>query len=226
MKKILVVLLPLIALVAVFFLFHNADAQYKSAPAKRSAEKSVSVDTCYGCHDPVKQLHTMGKHAKINCVNCHSGLDKHLANPGPDTRPVTDVSWEACGTCHKEQYDSFMKVAMHRPARDEKSQLTNRAPNPFWDKLMAGHGFTKEHNLTRSHIDMLPDHLVVDRAYGGRFQGKNGWNYILEKGKAWDILIDTQPTATQHKSFIPQSAAAANPVCLQCKSQDQILKWS
>jgi formate-dependent nitrite reductase cytochrome c552 subunit len=91
---------------------------------------------------------------------------------------------------------------------------------------MMGHAFTKEHNLTRSHVNMLPDHLVVDRAYGGRFQGRNGWNYLLEKGRAWDILVDTQPTATQHRSFITQGAAAANPVCLQCKSQDQILKWS
>jgi len=119
-----------------------------------------------------------------------------------------------------------MKTAYHRPARDEKSQLTNRAPNPFWDKLMMGHGFTKEHNLTRSHPWMLPDHLVVDRAYGGRFQGKNEWQYILETGKAWDILEDKYPEATEHKAFITQSAAAANPVCLQCKSQDHILKWA
>ena len=119
-----------------------------------------------------------------------------------------------------------MKQALHRPARDEKSQLTNRSPNPFWDKLMAGHGFTKEHNLTRSHVNMLTDHLIVDRAYGGRFQAKNGWEYIFEKGKAWDILTDTHHETKEHKAFIPQSAAAANPVCLQCKSQDQILKWS
>lgn len=205
----------------------TADAQYKAAGAKKPAkEANVKVDVCYGCHDPIKQLHTMGKHGKVNCVNCHSGLTKHLAGPGPDTRPETDMSWEACGACHKEQFESFMKVAMHRPARDEKSQLTNRSPNPFWDKLMAGHGFTKEHGLTRSHVNMLTDHYVVDRAYGGRFQGKSGWNYILEKGRAWDVLMDTQPTATVHKAFIPQSAAAANPVCLQCKSQDQILKWA
>jgi hypothetical protein len=31
-----------------------------------------------------------GKHSKVNCVNCHSGLEKHLKSPGPDTRPVTE----------------------------------------------------------------------------------------------------------------------------------------
>lgn len=227
-KKMLMAFMLVSALVAAGAWLNTADAQYKAeAGKKRQKQADVKVDACYGCHDPIKQLHTMGKHSKNNCTNCHSGdFKKHMENPGPDTRPITDTSWEACGQCHKEQFDSFMKVAMHRPARDEKSQLTNRSPNPFWDKLMAGHGFTKEHNLTRSHVNMLTDHYVVDRAYGGRFQGKNGWNYILEKGKAWDILMDTQPTATQHRSFITQGAAAANPVCLQCKSQDQILKWA
>ena len=210
----------------------NADAgkakPYGEGGAKIAikTEKPVKVDSCYGCHEPVKSLHKMGKHAKINCVNCHSGLGKHLAAPGPDTRPETNVSWEACGQCHKEQYDSFMKEAYHRPARDEKSQLTNRAPNPFWDKLMMGHGFTKEHNLTRSHNWMLIDHYVVDRAYGGRFQPKNGWQYIFEKGKAFDVLEDKYPNTNEHKAYIPQSAAAANPVCLQCKTQDHILDWA
>ncbi|MBI4632914.1 MAG: ammonia-forming cytochrome c nitrite reductase subunit c552 [Deltaproteobacteria bacterium] len=204
----------------------SAQGKHKTAAKPVTAEKAVNVAACYGCHAPVEELHQGGKHARINCSKCHTGLAKHLQDPGPSTRPVTNTSWEACGQCHREQYNSFMTTSVHRPARDEKSQLTNRAPNPFWDKLMAGHGFTKEHNLTRSHVLMLPDHLVVDRAFGGRFQGKNGWNYLLEKGKAWDILEDKYPDIKEHKPIIPQSAAAANPVCLQCKSQDHILKWA
>ena len=197
-----------------------------STAAKVKTENPAKVEACYECHDPIKSLHKMGKHANVNCVSCHSGLEKHLKNPGAETRPATDTSWEACGKCHKDQFSSFMQVAKHRPARDEKSQLTNRSPNPFWDKLMAGHGFTKEHNLTRSHVNMLTDHLIVDRAYGGRFQAKHGWEYVLEKGKAWDILTDRHPETKVHKIFTPQTVPAANPVCLQCKSQDQILKWS
>lgn len=219
------------AIFTAFFLFsqHSAAAEpLYNALAKKAApkEKSVAVASCYDCHDPIKQLHTMGKHAKINCANCHTGLAKHLDAPGPDTRPTTLTSWEACGQCHKQQYQSFMKETYHRPARDEKSQLTSRSPNPFWDKLMAGHGFTKEHNLTRSHVNMLTDQLVVDRAFGGRFQPKRGWNYILEKGKLWDLLVDTHPESKEQKVFLPQTAAAANPVCLQCKTQDHILKWA
>ena len=43
---------------------------------------------------------------------------------------------------------------------------------------------------------MLPDHPVVDCAYGGRFQGRRGRNYILEIGRAWDILADGDPTTS------------------------------
>ncbi|MCL4476389.1 MAG: ammonia-forming cytochrome c nitrite reductase subunit c552 [Nitrospirae bacterium] len=229
MKKFLSVFIAVAAFALISGIYNSTvDAEYKAAPGKKAvpAEKAVAAEACYGCHAAIKELHTMGKHAKVNCSNCHRGLDKHLKGPGPDTRPATVMAWEACGQCHKEQYESFMKGTYHRPARDEKSQLTNRAPNPFWDKLMAGHGFTKEHNLTRSHNWMLIDHLIVDRAYGGRFQGKNGWQYIFDKGKAWDVLTDKYPDNKEHKTFIPQSAAAANPVCLQCKTQDQILKWA
>lgn len=201
--------------------FSEADAK-KAAPA----EKPVKPQDCYGCHATIKDLHANGKHAKVNCTNCHSGIEKHLHAPGPEARPTTDTSWQACGKCHRVQMESFMEASYLRPARDEKSQVSNRAPNPFWDKLMMGHGFTKEHNLTRSHVFMLTDHLTVDRAYGGRFQPKGGWTYIFEKGKAWDILMDKFPENKDHKVFLPQTAAAANPVCLQCKTQDQILDWA
>jgi formate-dependent nitrite reductase cytochrome c552 subunit len=203
-------------LIAVFLVFAGG-IYFSPADAEKAqpADKPVKVDACYGCHATVKELHKMGKHAKINCNNCHKGLEKHLGAPGPDTRPETDMSWEACGKCHKEQYDSFMQQTFHRPARDEKSQLTGRSPNPYWDKLMAGHGFTKEHNTTRSHVNMLVDQFAVDRAFGGRFQPKKGWNYIFEKGRVWDILEDRYPDQGKRSS---RSRSAANPVCLQCKT--------
>jgi formate-dependent nitrite reductase cytochrome c552 subunit len=201
-----------------------ACSAYAAGPKK--AAKDPDADTCYACHDPVKQLHSSGKHARVGCGSCHGGLAAHLDAPGPDTRPATDVSWEACGKCHKEQFQSFMQVSLHRPARDEKSQLTNRSPNPFWDKLMAGHGFTKEHALTRSHVNMVVDQFAVDRSFGGRFQGIRGWEYVLEKGKVWDILKDTRPETNEHRPFLTQSAAAANPTCMQCKTQDNILNWA
>ena len=205
-----------------------AAAVFAGAAESPSAEADVTPGECYDCHGVVGSLHKGSKHEKVNCAACHSGLQAHLKAQTPETRPVTDVSWGACGACHPDQLESFFQTAYHRPARDEKSQLTNRAPNPFWDKLMAGHGFTKEHALTRSHPWMLVDQFVVDRAFGGRFQPKEGWQYVAQPAgkKVWDYLEDRSPESNEQKPFLRQSAAAANPVCFQCKSQDQILDWA
>ncbi len=201
-----------------------AAAAFAITPAAAGAG---TPEDCYECHETVKELHAGGKHAKTACAECHAGLEKHLEDQSPAARPATDLSWEKCGSCHPEELSSFLTSADHRPARDEKSQLTGRSPNPFWDKLMMGHGFTKEHATTRSHVWMLPDHLLVDRAYGGRFQPRDGWRYVNARPAAplWDIVEDRYPDSAEQKAFIPQSAAAANPVCFQCKTQDKILEW-
>lgn len=170
----------LLSFILFFFFFSiNVKAQKKIVPLK-----DFKGEDCYAFHDKIEKLHISGKHSKVYCDNCHRGVVKHLKDPSKETKPKTDFSWDVCGKCHKEQYESFIKVSYHKPGRDEKSQLTGRSPNPFWDKLMMGHGFTKENALTRSHPWMLVDHLVVDRAYGGRFQGKRGWNYLIEVGPA------------------------------------------
>ncbi len=193
--------------------------------AQKAAVKKVDPKTCYECHDVVQGLHQSGKHKGVNCISCHGGLDEHLKDSSK--RPEVFKSWDACGACHKDQHDSFLKVNKHRPARDEKSNTTNRAPNPLWDKLMAGHGFTKEHALTRSHGYMLLDQVIVDRAAGGRFQPKNGWMYVNEKpGKLWDTIVDAEPSSSNQKVFMRQTATALNPVCFQCKTQDHILDWA
>ena len=69
---------------------------------KTTKIKSAVAAECYDCHDTIKDLHKAGKHVKVGCASCHSNLENHMANPGPDTRPSTNTSWEACGKCHKE----------------------------------------------------------------------------------------------------------------------------
>ena len=196
-----------------------------AAPAKEKAPEYKETQ-CHKCHKEVRDLWTGGKHTgKVKCHDCHSGLALHLDEPDVN-KPALDLNPEACGSCHKNQFESFFKANHKKPARLEKSLLTERAPNPFWDKLMAGHGFTKEHNAPRSHGYMVVDHVAVDRAYGGRFQPKNGWEYVVARPplKTWDVLQDTQPT-NEHKAYLPETAAAANATCLQCKTSDFIKKW-
>lgn len=189
------------------------------------AEKPAKVEICYGCHEPVKELHAGSKHKNVNCVACHSGIENHLADASK--RPVTRTDLAACGACHQNQYQSFQTMNWNKTARSEKSLMTGPSPNPAWDKLMAPHGFTKEHNVPRSHVFALLDQLLVDRSFGGRFAYKDGWRGLTKSGdlKLWDVIEDKYP-GQDHKPFKPGTAAAANPVCLSCKTQDHILDWA
>jgi cytochrome c553 len=74
-KKLAVVgLLSLAAVAAGGLYIQSADATAKKqiqAPARKKV-KEVKVAQCFECHDKeIKQFHTTGKHAKVNCAYCH-----------------------------------------------------------------------------------------------------------------------------------------------------------
>lgn len=170
---------------------------------------------CAACHgQQVDWIHMYG-HADLDCSVCHVVTAEHFADPaGVD--PETRLDPAVCGYCHVDQFNSMMRVELGSPAMQEKADPGGRAPE--LDLLLMPHGFTKEHNAPRSHVFMLIDHLLVDRAYGGRFQLAD-WRSIVEPGKAWDMLVDTGKT-------LPETTAAANPVCFTCKTTDWILEWA
>ena len=196
----------------------------KAAPPKPAAIKPVDVAGCYGCHSEIQEFHAKGKHAKVNCAHCHADTEKHAQDPSQ--KPVTKMAHAVCGGCHVDQYESFISVNLQSKAKVEKATFKSRSP--LFDKLIMPHGFSKEHAEPRSHVFMVVDQFVVDRAFGGRFQFKD-WTKIqdgkgAEKG-TWGILMDKEPGSSEQKIFLPQTATAANPVCFSCKSQDHILKW-
>jgi len=180
-----------------------------------SANETIPKEdaTCYPCHEEIKSLKVGNKHASLACSRCHRQLTEHLKDP--EKLPGTNLELSLCGKCHPSQYETLMSVNLKSKAKVEKATTTSRSPTS--DKLLMSHGFTKEHDEPRSHVFMVTDHLLVDRAYGGRFQLKS-WKDIARAGKAWDILVDT---GKEH----PQTAKAGNTVCFTCKTTDTILKW-
>jgi formate-dependent nitrite reductase cytochrome c552 subunit len=199
-----------------------------AAAAKPAAAKAAKFDAtaCLGCHAPVKALYDSGKHKGVGCNTCHDGTAAHLADPSK--RPSTKTDLANCGNCHQNQYQTYAQMDFSRTARFEKKQTTGPAPDPAYDLLMTPHGFTKEHNLPRGHTFALLDQFVVDRAFGGRFAPQESWRYLAGTGdfKVWDRALDQYPENTDQKVFKPGAAAAANPVCLSCKTQDHILEWA
>ena len=216
-----------------------------AAPAKKSGPPQVLTTTaaspspqalkaiaaeaasCYNkCHEPIKGFRLEGKHQKVGCKECHGKLDQHLADE--KVRPTTNTDPAVCGNCHKNQFDTLFAMNWNKTARKEKGLATGPSPNPAYEKLMTPHGFTREHNEPRSHAFALYDQVVVDRAFGGRYKAKSGWEFLTQPGGnfgIWSVLDDQYP-GQDHKAFKPGTAAAANPVCMSCKSADHILDWA
>jgi formate-dependent nitrite reductase cytochrome c552 subunit len=192
------------------------------AMAKAVKAKAFDASECYGCHEAVKAFHVDGQHKTVACDACHGGLDTH--SPKGRGRPSTNMDPANCGSCHQNQYRTLHNMNTEKTAFKEKAAATNGA----MDKILMPHGFTREHNEPRSHAFALYDQVVVDRAFGGRFQNKEGKAGLTRMGgnfKIWDVLIDEFP-GEPHKAFKPGTAAAANPVCMSCKSSDHILDWA
>ena len=199
------------------------------APASAQAQtrtRAFDASNCYECHDAIKAFHAGAAHKSVGCNACHDGLDTHGAKGSG--RPTTKVGSDACGGCHENQYRTLYNMNFDKTALKEKRLATGPSPNPAFDKLMMPHGFTREHNEPRSHAFALYDQVVVDRAFGGRFVNKEGKKGLAMTGgdfRIWDVLVDQYP-GEPHKAFKPGTAAAANPVCMSCKSADHILDWA
>ncbi len=226
MKRAIVRLAFAVVSVATFFVAPAGAQTPAVKPAPSAKPAAFNASACLGCHAPVKALYDSGKHKAVGCNSCHDGTAAHLADASK--RPTTKTDLANCGGCHENQYNSYAQMDWQRPARFEKKQTTGPAPDPAYDLLMSPHGFTKEHNLPRGHTFALLDQFVVDRAFGGRFGTQESWRYLAGTGdfKVWDRAVDLYPDNTEQKVFKPGTAAAANPVCLSCKTQDHILEWA
>ncbi|MBP1753558.1 MAG: cytochrome [Geobacteraceae bacterium] len=198
----------LFACAAIVPVLSIASKDKKVAPAKEASE------TCYSCHEEIKALKENSSHAGLSCTTCHARLKEHLENY--ESRPETVIEASQCGKCHRDEYESSIRVNYEAQARKEKGVPAGRSP--MMDKLLAPQAFTFEHNEPRGHAFMVTDQFVVDRFAGGRFQYKKRWWGVDATGKTWDILEDTGKT-------LPETARAGNPTCIQCKTSDHILKW-
>ena len=198
--------------VMLIFLVVSAVSAAQNGGKKNAAKDSK--DTCYRCHFQIKSLKEGSRHAALSCEMCHSGVKEHLQSF--QNKPVTAIDQAVCGNCHGNQAESLMRINYSAQARKEKGMPAGRSP--LQEKLLAPHGFTKEHNEPRAHVFMVTDQFAVDRFIGGRFQYKKGFAGINQTGKTWDVLYDTGKE-------LPETAKAGNATCIKCKTSDHILQW-
>ncbi len=200
----------------------------QQAFAQDAAQPQVMPQAqCPMCHTNIMQMAQGSKHEALACDTCHQNTQEHVTNP--QVRPTVNVEPGQCGTCHVNQYKSMYQVNPHSIARNSKKNPGNIAPNPFFDEALGAHGFVKEHNLPRAHAYGAVDQFLADRAFGGRFEPKEGWLFYTDEGgdfKVWDKIKDTVPDNNEQKPHKPGTAAAANAVCWTCKSSDIMMDWA
>ena len=111
------------------------------------APAQAADNQCAACHANVAKDHAGAAHKDLACTTCHTGTEAHLKDM--KKRPAVNMDPAQCGACHQQQYKSAFMTS-DRPARQSKKAAGGPAPDPFFDRALGGHGFTKEHDLPTS----------------------------------------------------------------------------
>jgi len=194
-----------------------AAAKTEAAPAKPAAQGKVPAGNkeCIECHEELKEFHDR-QDKTVACTECHQtprAPEEEERAPGHHHRPGQ------VRLVPQEPVRDDVQDELREDGEEREEPARRRLANPAWEKLMGPHGFTKEHNMPRSHAFALYDQLCRPRL-GGRFENKYGWGDLARQGgnfRIWDLLVDKYP-GEPHKAFRPGTAAAANPVCMSCRT--------
>lgn len=79
-RKIYLLLVSAVVLAVGGGLYYKGAEATPAAPpaAIERVGQPVDVNRCYACHAQIKDFHADGKHATVNCISCHTELDRHL----------------------------------------------------------------------------------------------------------------------------------------------------
>lgn len=125
---------------------------------------------CVKCHSGFVKKLSHSAHKEIGCPACHDNAAEHLKNR--KILPKVNFSAELCGNCHQNQYKTYFYDDQNKnklgryggsPKDPKEPRWAKTAQFPLYNKLIAGHGFTKEYNEDRAHKFMLEDHYKVTR---------------------------------------------------------------
>jgi nitrite reductase (cytochrome c-552) len=105
----------------------------------------------------------------LACSQCHAGSLTHQDADDPaKVLPVVDFRIESCASCHRFQAETYL---MDEPGTAGLYGGTPANPHehpktkdfPLYNKIIAGHGFTKDYNEERGHRYILRDHMDTKR---------------------------------------------------------------
>jgi len=100
----LIILMFLVAMAGIIAVRAGTD----DALAAKSPPIMVMGSECRFCHATYYSNWSNSMHGGIvDCVTCHEGTALHITNPTV-SKPKVHFDSELCGTCHRDQYNSFL----------------------------------------------------------------------------------------------------------------------
>ncbi|MDP2232075.1 MAG: ammonia-forming cytochrome c nitrite reductase subunit c552, partial [Actinomycetota bacterium] len=165
--RLALVAIPLIVGMLMLVGCGKAPLPYESAAAAAGSSACGGDD----CHDEVIGAQAAGAHTDAGCVICHEGADGEHTKDPKGTVAATEWRIEGCSDCHEEEaatylYDDNKQAGPFGGSITEPKQ-PKTATFPAYNKIVAGHGFTKEYNEEGAHRLMLQDHYEIKR---GKFE--------------------------------------------------------
>lgn len=126
-------------------------------------------EQCKLCHRKIADAVAAHSHAGLACSRCHRGALGHQDADDPTkVLPVVDFRAEVCGSCHRFQYETYMMSepsisGIYGGTPADPTQHPKTRDFPLYNKIIAGHAFTKQYDEDRSHRFILRDHIDTKR---------------------------------------------------------------
>lgn len=139
------------------------------ARSSASAQPTPVKEECRNCHQEIVDIFVRQAHAGLACSQCHAGALEHQdADDLAKVLPVVDFRVEVCSSCHRFQYETYFMsepgtAGLYGGTPADPKEHPNTKDFPLYNKIIAGHAFTKEYNEERSHRFMLRDHINIKR---------------------------------------------------------------
>jgi nitrite reductase (cytochrome c-552) len=150
----------------------------------------------------------------LACSQCHQGALEHQDADDPaKVLPTVDFSAELCGSCHRFQYETYFMsepgtAGLYGGTPADPTEHPKTKDFPLYNKIVAGHGFTKEYNEDRSHKFILRDHIDIKRPKNAAclnckatpvayYWGRTWKGIKLDENAKWDEVIARIPKEMQ-----------------------------
>ncbi|MCS7224428.1 MAG: ammonia-forming cytochrome c nitrite reductase subunit c552 [Armatimonadetes bacterium] len=189
-----------------------------SQPAKRAGKEE-----CRDCHRRIWDETKKGSHGGLDCSSCHPNAMNHQDADDPlEVAAGVDYSAEACGSCHRFQYETYMKdepgkAGLYGGTPEDPAKAPKLAEFPLYHKIVAGHGFTKDYNEERAHRYILQDHIETKRPKFPACLNCKATPIALHWGKTWNgVAISNDTKWEDIVKLIPKELHPYGVSCIHC----------